>query len=190
MVIVDTDNAKGSISVEGGYGESQMAICLYTGDDVDLIPSNKKAVAVFLPEVKSKAKVTFDYGEYSYEFKYNSKLTAKSGIATYVAIVDESIEMSRFVSYYNFTVDEETQASEIDFGDVNNDGTVNAQDALAAVDSWLRKAPAPSDDEILALNVNGDSRVNTFDALGIVEAFVDGSDYLVVTKVLNLSTVY
>lgn len=190
MVIIDTDTAKGTVDAEGGYGESQTAVCLYTGDDVDLIPSNKKAVAVFLPEVKNVPKVTFDYGSYSYEFKYNSKLSAKTGIATYVAIVDESIEMSRFISYYNFTIDEETNASKLTFGDVNNDEVVNAQDALAAVDSWLRKTPTPSDEEILALNVNGDSRVNTFDALGIVEAFVNGSDYLVVTKALNLSTTY
>lgn len=190
MVIIDTDTAKGTVNAEDGYGESQTAVCLYTGDDVDLIPSGKKAVAIFLPEVRNTPKVTFDYGSYSYEFRYNSKLSAKSGIAVYVAIVDESIEMSRFVSYYNFTIDEETEASKLTFGDVNNDETVNAQDALMAVDTWLRKTSAPSDEEILALNVNGDSRINTFDALGIVEAFVDGSDYLVVTKALNLSTTY
>ncbi len=190
MVVADTDNAKATVSADNGYGESQTAVCLYTGDDIDLIPSNKKAVAVFLPDVRNTPKVTFDYGEYSYEFKYNGKLSAKTGIATYVAIVDESIEMSHFISYYNFTIDEKTDASRITFGDVNNDEVVNAQDALAAVDSWLRKTSAPSDDEILALNVNGDSRINTFDALGIVEAFVDGSDYLVVTKALNLTTTY
>ncbi|MBO5488292.1 MAG: hypothetical protein J5972_00105 [Eubacterium sp.] len=74
------------------------------------------------------------------------------------------------------------------FGDANGDGVINAQDALAAVDTWLRKTETPSDDEILALNVNSDSRINTFDALGIVEAFVDGSEYMIVTKATTLST--
>ena len=62
------------------------------------------------------------------------------------------------------------------------------RDALSAVDTWLRKTDAPDDDEILSLNVNGDSRINTFDALGIVEKFVDGSEYIVVTKAATLST--
>jgi hypothetical protein len=74
------------------------------------------------------------------------------------------------------------------FGDANGDGVVNAQDALAAVDAWLRKGKAPDDDGILRLNVNGDSRINTFDALGIVEAFVNKSEYIVVTKAATLTT--
>ena len=65
---------------------------------------------------------------------------------------------------------------------MNGDGLINAQDALATVDAWLRKTDAPQDAKILAMNVNGDSRINTFDALGIVEAFVNGSEYEVVTK--------
>ena len=82
----------------------------------------------------------------------------------------------------------EENAGEITFGDSNGDGIINAQDALAAVDTWLRKTDAPSDDEILALNVNSDSRINTFDALGIVEAFVDDSEYLIITKAATLGT--
>jgi len=38
------------------------------------------------------------------------------------------------------------------------------------------------------LNVNGDTRINTFDALGIVEKFVDGSDFGVVTKAATITT--
>jgi hypothetical protein len=38
------------------------------------------------------------------------------------------------------------------------------------------------------MNVNGDSRINTFDALGIVEAFVNQSEYGIVTKAASLST--
>ena len=67
------------------------------------------------------------------------------------------------------------------------DGVVNAQDALAVVDTWLRKGDAPTDDTILTMNVNGDSRINTFDALGIVEAFVNKTDYIVVTKAATIT---
>ena len=38
------------------------------------------------------------------------------------------------------------------------------------------------------MNVNGDSRINTFDALGIVEAFVNGTEYGVVTKAATITT--
>ena len=50
------------------------------------------------------------------------------------------------------------------------------------------KTDAPEDDEILALNVNSDSRINTFDALGIVEAYVNDSEYMIITKASALST--
>ena len=64
----------------------------------------------------------------------------------------------------------------------------NAQDALNAVDAWLRKGDAPTDDQILTINVNSDSRINTFDALGIVEKFVDDSDFGVVIKAATITT--
>ena len=56
------------------------------------------------------------------------------------------------------------------------------------MDAWLRKGEAPDDDGILTMNVNGDSRINTFDALGIVEKFVSGSAYGVVTRAATITT--
>ena len=84
-------------------------------------------------------------------------------------------------------------AAPITFGETNNDGVVNAQDALAAVNAWLRKSEVEvleedgtlSDMNILTLNVNGDSRVNTFDALGIVESFVNNIVHNIVTMAAN-----
>ena len=183
MIVVDTSKASGNITVVKGISYS--AVCLYTGDDIDLIPSTKKAVAVSVIGIKNTTKLTYHDGTNEYEFKYSAEISEKTGISTYVALVNASIDMAQFANKANFNLLEDT-ASEITFGDANGDGVINAQDALAAVDSWLRKTEAPSDDEILALNVNGDSRINTFDALGIVEAFVDGNEYLIVTKVVNL----
>ena len=185
MIIVDTANATGSIDVVKGISYS--AVCLYTGDDVDLIPSTKKAIAVSVVGIENATKLTYNDGTNEYEFKYSAEITEKTGVATYVALVDASIDMIKFATKTNFTFTEDT-ASEITFGDSNGDGVINAQDALAAVDTWLRKTDAPDDAEILALNVNSDSRINTFDALGIVEAFVDDSEYLIVTKAATLST--
>ena len=185
MVVVDTANAAGNINVVKGISYS--AVCLYTGDDIDLIPSTKKAVAVSVVGIENATKLTYNDGTKNYEFKYSAEISEKTGVATYVALANASIDMAQFVNKANFTFTEET-ADEITFGDSNGDGVINAQDALAAVDTWLRKTDAPSDDEILALNVNSDSRINTFDALGIVEAFVDDSEYLIVTKAASLTT--
>ena len=185
MIIVDTANATGSIDVVKGISYS--AVCLYTGDDIDLIPSTKKAVAVSVVGIENATKLTYNDGTKNYEFKYSAEISEKTGVATYVALVDASTPMEQYVNKANFTITEDTAAT-ITFGDSNGDGVINAQDALAAVDTWLRKTDAPDDDEILALNVNSDSRINTFDALGIVEAFVDDSEYLIVTKAATLTT--
>ena len=185
MVVVDTSKANGTVNVVKGISYS--AVCLYTGDGVDLIPSEKKAVAVAVTGIDNVNKLTYSDGAFTYEFRYSEEISAKTGVSTYVALVNSSIDMTKFVDKKNFTFTQEN-ATEITFGDTNGDGVINAQDALSAVDTWLRKTDAPEDDEILSLNVNGDSRINTFDALGIVEKFVDGSEYIVVTKAATLNT--
>ena len=185
MVVVNTTTAAGNITVVKGISYS--AVCLYTGDDIDLIPATKKAVAVSVVGIENATKLTYNDGTNQYVFKYSAEISAKTGVATYVALVDASIDMTQFVSKTNFTFTQDA-AAEITFGDTNGDGVINAQDALNAVDAWLRKGDAPTDDQILTMNVNGDSRINTFDALGIVEAFVNKSEYLVITKAATLTT--
>ncbi len=185
MIVVKTDDAAGSVNTV--LGVSFSAVCLYEGDDVDLIPSTKKAVAVSVTGISSGAKLTYNNGGSTITFKYSPEITAKTGVATYVALVDATINMSNFVNKSYFTIGSDSAAA-ITFGDSNGDGVVNAQDALNTVDAWLRKGDAPTDDQILTLNVNGDSRINTFDALGIVEKFVDGSDLGVVTKAATITT--
>ena len=189
MIIVNTTNSDGT-AVGGSTGVvtgvSFSATCLYIGDDVDLIPYDKMAVAVAVTGIANGSKMTYNDGTNAIEFKYSAEITAKTGVSTYVALVDASIAMENFVNKSNFTITGADAAS-ITFADANGDGVINAQDALAAVDTWLRKSDAPTDDQILVLNVNGDSRINTFDALGIVEAFVNGSTYGVVTKAATLA---
>ena len=148
---------------------------------------NITAVAVILYHLFDAAKLTYHDGNKEYPFKDSAEISAKTGIAPYVALVDASLALSDFENKQNFTLAEEAAAT-VTFGDANGDGVVNAQDALAAVDTWLRKGDAPSDDKILILNVNSDGRINTFDALGIVEKFVDGSDFGVVTKAATITT--
>ena len=184
MEIVNTDTATGNVGVVEGV--SYAAVCLYEGDDVDLIPADKKAVAVAVTGITKGAKLAYNDGTNEIAFKYSAEMTAKTGIATYVALVAQNLPMGSFASEANYKV-QTGEAETIKFGDSNNDAVVNAQDALAAVDAWLRKSDAPDDTQILVLNVNGDSRINTHDALGIVEAFVSGTEYGVVTKAATLA---
>ncbi len=185
MVVINTDTAKGTVDVVVGISYS--AVCLYTGDDVDLIPSTKKAVAVAVTGIKTGTKLTYNDGTNTVEFKYSTEISAKTGVSTYVAIVDETIAMENFVNENYFSIPG-GDATAVTFGDTNGDGIINAQDALAVVDTWLRKGEEPTDDQILTMNVNGDSRINTFDALGIVEKFVSGNEYGVVTKAATITT--
>ena len=185
MVVVNTDTAKDTTNVVVGISFS--AKCLYTGDDVDIIPSTKKAVAVAITGIAKGAKLTFKDGETEVIFQYSEEITNKTGVSTYIALVDAEIDMAKFIDEKNFTIGAVSQENAITFGDTNGDGVVNAQDALAAVDTWLRKGEEPTDIQILTMNVNGDSRINTYDALGIVEAFVNKTDYIVVTKAATIT---
>ena len=180
-----TGGGSGNIGVVTGVSFS--AVCLYEGDGVDIIPTTKKAVAVAVTGITNGSKLSYNDGTNEITFLYSPEITAKTGVSTYVALVDAAIEMEEFIDAKNFTIGAVSQDA-ITFGDSNGDGTVNAQDALAAVDAWLRKGDTPTDTGILALNVNGDSRINTFDALGIVEAFVNDSTYGVVTKAATITT--
>ncbi len=186
MVIVNTDRASGTIEVMASTVISYSAVRLYTGDDVDLIPAAKMAVAVSVTGIAPQSKLSYNDGTNEVEFLYSAEISEKTGVSSYVALVDSTINMESFINSQNYDIS--GTANTITFGDSNDDGVVNAQDALAAVDCWLRKGEEPTDLDILTLNVNGDSRINTFDALGIVEAFVNGTDYAVVTNAAILAT--
>ena len=178
MDVVDTENANDTVTVVQGISYS--AWVLYEGDGVDLIPADKMAVAVAVTGVSSASKLTYNDGTNTVVFKYSQEITVKSGVVTYVALVDSDMDMNGFVDAKNFTRGGEAET--ITFGDTNGDGVINAQDALNVVDAWLRKGDAPDDTGILVMNVNGDSRINTFDALAIVENFVNSSVFSIVTK--------
>ena len=166
---INVENVEDTVSVVQGITFS--AGVLYEGDGLDLIPTDKKAVFVVVTALDGIKKLTYNDGVNTVELKYNAELSKKLGITAYVALVDSAIATESFENAENFMISD-ADADSITFGDINGDGIINAQDALAAVDMWLRRGDEPTDDEILSANVNGDGRVDTYDALGIVEAFV------------------
>lgn len=183
-VEIETEEAEGSVTVVEGRTFS--AGVLYEGDGIDLIPADKKAVVVTVTGLEGTKKLTYNDGTNTVEFKYNAKISEKMGVTAYIALVDADMDRDAFENAENFTIDE-ADADSITFGDINGDGVINAQDALAAVDMWLRKGDTPTDDEILTANVNGDARIDTYDALAIVEAFVyDDREYAIITKATTI----
>ena len=183
-VEIETEEAEGSVTVVEGRTFS--AGVLYEGDGIDLIPADKKAVVVTVTDLEGTKKLTFNDGTTTVEFKYNAEISKKMGVTAYIALVDADMDMDAFENAENFTIDD-ADADSLTFGDINGDGVINAQDALAAVDMWLRKGDEPTDDDILTANVNGDGRIDTYDALGIVEAFVyKDREYVVVTKATTI----
>ncbi len=177
--VVNTDKAGGIVNIVDDISFS--ACVLYQGDGIDLIPENKMAVCVAAANLDTNYALAYSDGKNTYDFMYSDAVTKKTGIMSYIALVDSSIKLENFVNADNFTVGTKA-GSELVFGDANGDSVINAQDALNSVNAWLRKTDAPTDTEILRLNVNSDSRINTFDALGIVEYFVHGNEYIIVNK--------
>lgn len=175
------DGSGGVVKPETGISFSAME--LYTGDGVDLIPENKKAVAVAVTGVDKYSTLVYNDGSNTIQLYYSNEITTKTGVPTFVALVSTEIATTNFVNKDYYTINGTgVDVWSIAFGNVCSDDVINAQDALAVVDAWLRKGEEPTDDMILRMNVNGDSRINTFDALGIVEHFVNGSEFRVITN--------
>lgn len=178
VTVVNTATAKATSDVVKGV--SFIAKCLYVGDGVDLISTDKMAIAIFATELENGAQISYKDG--AVKLHYSRLLTEKTGVCTYVAMVPADTDLSEFSNVANYIYDETRTADALDFGDTNSDGVINAQDALNAANAWLRKTAAPDDEGILRTNVTGDGRINTSDALGIVENFVNGDDFGVVAK--------
>ncbi len=178
VTVVNTATAKATSDVVKGVSFS--AKCLYVGDGVDLISTDKMAIAVSATELCNGSQISYKDG--AVKLHYSRLLSEKLGVCTYVAMVSADTDLSAFANAANYTYDENETADALDFGDTNSDGVINAQDALNAANAWLRKTDAPDDEGILRTNVTGDGRINTSDALGIVENFVNGDDFGVVAK--------
>ena len=157
------------------------AAVLYQGDGIDLVPSNKKAIVVTAAHLETPYQLTYADDNHIIELQYNPDISMLLGVIAYVAIVDSTVSVNDLENAECYTIGDET-ADDIIFGDVNDDGFINAQDALAIINLWLRKSSAPTDDQILTANVNGDKRIDTFDALGIVEYYVEQKRDFAVTQ--------
>lgn len=181
--IVDTTSLAAKVQVVEGLIINAKE--LYQGDGLDLIPENKKAIMITATSLSGSETIIYNDANNTIEFNYNMDISKKLNVVTYIALVDKNIELSNFENTNNYTIIDETPNT-INFGDVNNDGVINAQDALIVINMWLRKDQELTDDKILSSNVNGDSHIDTYDVLGIIESFIYGDrTFAIVTKAIN-----
>lgn len=163
------------------------AISLYNGDDVDIIQSSQMAVAVAVSDIPEGAELKYNDGNYTTDFLYNRAMSDKTEMSVYISLVNSDIDMENFTKADNYSINNEVSGDTVIFGDVNNDGIINAQDAMDILSIWTRKNNITDEKQILELNVNGDNRINNLDAMEISEAFVNGKDFGVMEKIRLLS---
>lgn len=182
--IVDTSKTVKKLSLV--EGATFTAMPLYTGDDVDLISKDDAIYVIMVTGVKDGEKISFIESEDTKtELLYNEAISKKIGVSTYL-VKKGSKAASEYVKKENYIIEADKKAKTVTFGDLNNDGLINAQDALKIVNLWLRKTEVTGADMIMAANVNGDSRINTYDALGVVDNFVKSLEYLVVNRAATI----
>lgn len=117
---------------------------------------------------------------------YSEELSKKNNKLTYVgnSYTSESFAMlvysnwDKYVKHYKS--EQDYVPLSITFGDEKKDG-IDAQDALEAVNLWLRKSKYNSINTII-YNVNGDGDVNTRDAVDIVDNYVSGKEFKILSK--------
>lgn len=160
---------------------------LFIGDGVDIIPADKKGIVVSVNGLSaSNVKLAYSKGDVSVDLLYSAEITALVGNISYVAVVGKDEPIDDYAVWSNYTADTTKTAEPICFGDTNGDETVNAQDALNAINVWIRSKELTEDKDYLVYNVNSDARINTFDALGVEEAFVNSSSYKIITRAAGL----
>lgn len=152
---------------------------LYVSSGADVIPSGYKAYAIEFVGVDINSSVESNNDNIVY---YNEEFTTKNNKLTYVTLIKDTIAKEELENMTNYTLSNNKPSLEntITFGDVKNDG-IDAQDALIAVSSWLRKIET-SEKEMLIVNVSGDGAINTRDAIEIVDKFVTGKDFEIISK--------
>lgn len=143
---------------------------------------NRKQAVCVSAAGSPAGRLIFQYGGEEVAFFYNESISVQSNVPCYVAVVDADIPMAALENADYFTLSDD-EADALMFGDANGDGRVDAQDALTALDIWLRSGGnALADSSFLCLNINADSGVDTFDALGILEYYVNGREFPVVAR--------
>lgn len=152
---------------------------LYVSSGTDVIEAGYKAYAI---EFVGADKNLYVKSNNENKIYYNEEFTAKNNKLTYVTLVPGTIGKEELENMTNYELTDRAGESDnaITFGDIKNDG-IDAQDALATVSSWLRKSEI-NNKEMLIINVSGDGAINTRDSIEVVDKFVSGKEFTIISK--------
>ena len=184
-VAFDVSLASASIIIsQGSSGETTAsASVLYVGDGQDLIPADKVAVSVVFTNVSEDADIYVG----DIRLYYSEERSGRYGSVVYVGLIDNSVAIEKLNAVGTEEVQniyriQGTGRQEIRFGDTNDDGIVNAADALNTLNVWLRNETVETDRKILLRNVTCDSGIDTLDVLAIMDNFLEGREFAVVCE--------
>lgn len=173
----DISKAKSEITFVEKEVSKAYARELYESEGTDVIPENMKAVAVEFTLMPNTTNVKFG----DTDFYYSPEFTEKTGKVTYVSLVQKETTIEQLQDMNNYTLtNNNEQAETLLFGDANKDG-IDAQDALTAVTAWLRKSELDKKG-MITVNISGDGKINTRDAIDIVDNFVSGKEFNILSK--------
>ncbi len=171
---------------------------VYSGEKDGLIPENKKCVIIEFNEKTDEEIGRFKSSEDEWQNIYYSKeLSEKSGIQTYITLIDTSVSKDDLLNIDNYEFHEiesskddsdkkeqdykHPEKYELIFGDVNGDKVVNAQDVLDIQSILCGKIDLANEKQILAINVSMDSKIDNGDIEQIINYFISKSDYTIFT---------
>jgi hypothetical protein len=179
----DVSKTQASSAAQVSPTISVSARVLYEGDGLDLIPDGSKAVAFNVVKLPQGAGIELEGLKIYHSPELSAAAAAGEGIETFIALVGSDADIESFADAAFKT----GQASEtLLFGNAvkgsSGEEVVNADDALAVLSLWTRKISASADGQLLEANVNADARINTADVLAIVEYYVSGSAFAVLSK--------
>ena len=149
---------------------------VFRGDGVDLIPDDKRAVAVLITDIPERTRLVFKEETNLY---FSEEMTDVYGQPTYLLMVDIDISDEDLMDPANYVIVADQEAVDIIFGDTSGSGMINAQDALNVITAGTREGAPIMDREILTMNVNFDSRVDLSDALVIMERFISHQGFII-----------
>ena len=140
---------------------------LCTADGSGLIPAGYRTVAVCPPDASADSTVTFSDGT---QLLYSPVLSERSGTPTWVWLFAPDVTDDALNDPASYTAASGKPAV-LTVGDVNGDGVINAQDALA-IRTVCAGETTPAANVLLAMDADLNGRVDAQDVRAVADSFV------------------
>lgn len=147
--------------------DASLARVLCTADGSGLIPAGYRTAAVCPPDASADSTVTFSDGT---QLLYSPVLSERSGTPTWVWLFAPDVTDDMLNDPASYTV-ADGKGPVLTVGDVNADGVINAQDALA-IRTACAGETTPAADVLLVMDADLNGRVDAQDVRAVADSFV------------------